>query len=85
MIAEFKYFKNQWYKKLISLKNDLSPLRTAVVYPADIISLQGAISSAQAGLIIPILVGPQNKILTASQEGNLDISSYQIIPTHHSE
>jgi len=76
--------KGAWYKHLISLKNDFSPLKTAVVHPVDKLSLQGAIDSAKEKLIIPILVGPKDKILTAAKEASLDISSYEIISTRHS-
>lgn len=73
-----------WYKNLISLKNNLSPLVTAIVHPVDQLALQGAIDAAEENIIIPILVGPKDKILAAAKEANIDISSYQIIPTRHS-
>jgi phosphate acetyltransferase len=73
-----------WYQKLAS-KTTLAPLKTAIVHPVDALSLQGAIASAQAGLIIPILVGPEDKIRAAAKENNLDISSYKLISTLHSQ
>lgn len=76
--------EGSWYKKLIALTNNLSPLKTAVVHPVDKLSLQGAINAARENLIIPILIGPQDKILAAALDAGLDISSYQIISTRHS-
>jgi hypothetical protein len=35
------------------------PLATAVVHPCDAVSLGGALQAAQAGLIVPVLVGPR--------------------------
>lgn len=47
-------------------------------------SLKGAIASAEEGLIIPVLVGPKQKILDAAKEANIDISSYELVATEHS-
>ena len=74
-----------WYQQLIASKDALTPLKTAIVHPVDELSLRGAVAAAEAGLIIPILVGPQEKILAVAQENQLDISSYTLIPTRHSE
>lgn len=73
-----------WYKELIKLKNDFAPLKTAVVHPVDALSLQGAIDAAEEKLIIPILVGPKDKILNAAKEANIDVSAYEIVSTKHS-
>lgn len=83
--VEFKKAKDHWYQYLISLKNEYSPLITAVVHPVDTLSLKGAIACAEEGLIIPILVGPKQKILDAAAEAKLDITPYKIISTLHSE
>jgi phosphate acetyltransferase len=80
----FKGAKEEWYEKLIKLKNNFAPLKTAIVHPVDQLALQGAINAAKENIIIPILVGPKDKILAAAKEANLDISSYQIISTRHS-
>lgn len=76
--------KGKFYKSLIKLNHDFPPLKTAVVHPVDKLALQGAIDAAKENLIIPILIGPKDKIIAAALEANLDISSYQIIATHHS-
>ena len=76
--------KTHWYHQLMALKNSLSPLKTAVVHPVDELSLKGAIGSAEAGLIIPILVGPKQKIIDAAGAAQVDITPYQIISTAHS-
>ncbi len=76
--------KGVWYKKLIALKNNFAPLKTAIVHPVDPLALRGAIDAAEENLIIPILVGPKDKILAAASDANLDISQYPIIATRHS-
>lgn len=77
--AEHSYM--QW---LLNKANGLPPLKVAVVHPVDALSISGAIDAAKANLIIPVLVGPENKIKKAAADGNLDISAYQIINTAHS-
>jgi phosphotransacetylase len=72
------------YHRLISLKNNLPAITTAVVHPVDKLSLQGAVASAKAGLINAILVGPENKIRAVAKENKIDLTPYQIINTRHS-
>lgn len=76
--------KDSWYKQLVKMKNDYEPLKTAVVHPVDVLSLQGAIDAAEKHLITPILVGPLEKIQNAAKGANINLSSYEIIPTKHS-
>ncbi|STY29276.1 phosphate acetyl/butaryl transferase [Legionella wadsworthii] len=83
--VELKPKQGYWYQQLIRAKNSLKPLKTAVVHPVDVLSLKGAIASAEEGLIIPVLVGPRQKILSAAQAANLDISPYELISTEHSD
>ena len=73
------------YRQLIDLTKGLEPIRTAVVHPVDRNSLVGALDAAQAGLIIPILVGPEEKIRRAAQEASVDLAPYELLPCKHSE
>ena len=72
------------YEKLIKIVRNVKPVKTAVIHPVDEMSLLGAIESAQAKLIIPILVGPESKIHTIAKKLKLDLSPYDIISTPHS-
>lgn len=76
--------EGNWYNQLIELKNDLEPITTAVVHPVDESSLKGAIASALDKLIIPILIGPEDKIRSLADAINIDLSPYKIISTKHS-
>ncbi len=71
-------------QRLISMTRQHAPIRMAVVHPVDHNSLFGAIDAAKANLIIPILVGPKDKILAVAEQGQADLSEYQIIDTEHS-
>jgi phosphate acetyltransferase len=73
-----------WYRHLLDLAEGLPPIRTAVVHPVDGNALLGAIEAARATLIIPVLVGPADKIHAVAAAQNIDISAYTVVPTEHS-
>lgn len=76
--------EGKFYKQLLALKKDFPPLLTAIVHPVDELSLTGAVAAAKDGIITPILIGPQQKILNAALAADIDISPYKIIATRHS-
>ncbi|HTI00346.1 MAG TPA: bifunctional enoyl-CoA hydratase/phosphate acetyltransferase [Acidisoma sp.] len=51
------------------------PIPTAVVFPVDALSLAGAVDAAEAGLMTPILVGPEETIRATATAAGLDLSS----------
>lgn len=59
-------------------------LRTAVVHPVDRLSLAGALDARAAGLIEPLLVGPEAKIKSAAEDAGLDVSECELVDTPHS-
>jgi phosphotransacetylase/acyl dehydratase len=73
-----------WYRHLLDLAEGLPPIRTAVVHPVDSNALLGAIEAARANLIIPVLVGPADKIHAVATAQNIDLSAYTMVPTEHS-
>jgi phosphate acetyltransferase len=60
------------------------PVPTAVVHPCDRESLFGAIEAGKANLIVPILVGPENKIRELAAKEDVDLAGYRIVDTPHS-
>jgi phosphate acetyltransferase len=58
---------------------------TIVVHPCDETSLRGAVESAEAGIIRPVLVGPETKIRNTASTYGLDISRFEIVDAPHSE
>ncbi|HUX78947.1 MAG TPA: bifunctional enoyl-CoA hydratase/phosphate acetyltransferase [Alphaproteobacteria bacterium] len=72
------------YEDLLKILHKVKPVKTAVVHPVDDVSLLGAIESAQAKIIIPILIGPEDKIRSVAKALKLDLSPYKIISTPHS-
>src|SRR5262245_604144 len=72
------------YRDLTDKVQGFDPIRTAVVHPVDRNALLGTVEAARHGLIVPILLGPAEKIQAAAQAEEVDISGYVLIPTEHS-
>lgn len=77
----FTHHYERWLRKQV---HGMQPLKVAVVHPADSLSLAGAIEAAQAGMIEPLLIGPEYKIRKAADEAHIDLAPYTIIDTPHS-
>lgn len=73
------------YDRLIAAAKAVPPVPTVVVHPCDETSLRGAVESAEAGIIRPILVGPASKIGDLARRCGLDISGFEIVNAAHSE
>jgi phosphate acetyltransferase len=73
------------YDRLIAAAKAVPAVSTIVVHPCDETSLRGAVDSAAAGIIRPILVGPEKKIRDTASKCGLDISSFEIVDAGHSE
>ncbi|BFM09336.1 bifunctional enoyl-CoA hydratase/phosphate acetyltransferase [Halioxenophilus aromaticivorans] len=81
---DFKDNGGRFYHWLMTKSKPLPPLVTAIVHPTDEASLLGAVEAAEAGIIEPILVGPEQKIRAVAEQSNIDLSPYQLISTQHS-
>jgi phosphotransacetylase/acyl dehydratase len=73
------------YRQLLALTQGLKPLHTAIVHPVDAASLVGAIEAAKAGLIVPVLVGPEARIRAAAEQASIDLTPYARVSTAHSD
>jgi phosphate acetyltransferase len=71
--------RHEKYERLIAFCKTLPPTPTAVAYPCDQSSLQGALEAARMGLIAPILVGPEARIRAEAKAHDLDLGSTQIV------
>ncbi|RKR38807.1 phosphate acetyltransferase [Paraburkholderia sp. BL17N1] len=72
------------YQRLIDFCRTQQPVITAVAHPCDRSSLEGVVQAAELGLIIPILVGPQQRIQAIAAQENLDIADFTIVDAPHS-
>jgi phosphotransacetylase len=64
--------------------NTCEPVTCAVVHPCDRDSLEGALLAARRDIIIPILIGPEDKIRRIADEARIDLGSYRIVAVPHS-
>ena len=76
--------KDSRLQALIARSKGLSAIDMAVVHPCDVESLKGALMSAEAGLIDPILIGPEAKIRAIASESGLDLKQHRIVDVKHS-
>lgn len=67
------------YLGLIERANAKPPVRTAVAWPCDEVSLGGAMQAVKDKLIEPILVGSEAKIRAVAEKLELDLGSTQIV------
>ena len=73
------------YDRLITATRKLAPLPTAIAHPCDESSLRGVVEAAQAGMIVPILVGPKERMRSVATSIGLDIAGFDMIDATHSQ
>jgi phosphate acetyltransferase len=81
IVISDKYARLQ---NLVARARGLAPIDMAVVHPCDRESLKGALQAAEAGLIDPILIGPEAKIRAIAEENGFDLKHHRIVNVKHS-
>ena len=61
------------YERLIAKAKGVEAAKTLVVHPCDETSLRGAIEAAEVGIVVPILVGPAEKIAAVARAHKLNL------------
>lgn len=64
-----------YLQALVVAAQALGPIRVAIAYPCDAPSLGAAIEAARAGLVVPLLVGPEARIRALAKAHGLDLSA----------
>jgi phosphate acetyltransferase len=72
------------YAGLLKKCSALAAIPCAVAHPCDRDSLLGPIEAAKLGLIEPVLVGPEDKILALAKAEGIDITPYRLVAAQHS-
>lgn len=83
-LPEVRLARHDRFRDLLARASGQPPLPTAVVHPCDAASVKAAVDAAEAGLIAPILVGPEAKIRAAAAEAHVDIAAFRLIAAPHS-
>ena len=76
--------KHEKYDALIERCHSLAPVRTAVAHPCDEPSLSGTVEAAKAGIIKPVLVGPEARIRGLAASLGLDLAEWRLVNAPHS-
>ncbi|WP_343685483.1 bifunctional enoyl-CoA hydratase/phosphate acetyltransferase [Asticcacaulis sp.] len=72
------------YDAIIDKCRDLPPVRTAIVHPVKPNVMEAVADAVAENLIVPILIGPQARILAAAREAGVDISGWNLMNAEHS-
>jgi phosphate acetyltransferase len=72
------------YEALLVRCQKYGPVPTAVAHPCETSALEGAVEAAQKKIIIPILVGPSDKIKETAKSAGLDLTGIEIVDAKHS-
>ena len=73
------YNKAVRFERMMNLAKGLEAVPTAVAYPCDKESLGGALGAAKAGLIKPLLIGPEAKIREVAAQCGYDLAGAEVI------
>jgi phosphate acetyltransferase/phosphate butyryltransferase len=84
LLPEVRLKDHDGYRRLMERTSNGAPEPTAVVHPCSVAALSAAIEAAEAGLIAPILVGPEAKIRPAAEEAGKDLAAFRLVPADHS-
>jgi phosphotransacetylase len=72
------------YERLLDRCKALAAIPTAVAHPCEKSALEGAVNAAQAGLITPLLVGPEKEIVATARSGGIDLGQLEIVDAPNS-
>jgi phosphate acetyltransferase len=72
------------YELLLERCRKLEPIPTAVAHPCEAAALSGAVEAAHQRLIVPILVGPADRIAQTARSAGIDLAGLEIVDVPHS-
>lgn len=72
------------FENLIEKVRETPPVTVAVCHPCDEVSLGGAIEAAREGIIVPVLVGPVDKIRATADQYGYRLDNIELIDAKHS-
>ena len=72
------------FNRLMEYCAPLPDIVTAVAHPCDESSLTAAVDAVAASLILPILIGPVDKIRATADKYRIDISRFELVDVPHS-
>jgi len=84
ILPEVQLRDHDGYRRLMELTSGGEPESTAVAHPCSAAAILAVVEAVEAGLIAPILVGPEGRIRQAAEEAEKDISGFRLVAADHS-
>lgn len=72
------------YRELTAAAAGDTPVRAAIVHPVEAACLAGAVDAMEAGLIVPVLVGPAERVARAADAAGRSLDGITVIDVPHS-
>lgn len=72
------------YAALLANAAALTPARCAVIHPCDLVALSSTLDATRRGLIIPLLLGPQQRLQALAAGAGLALDGVTLIDVPHS-
>ncbi len=73
-----------YYQDIIESCKNMDSVRTAVVHPVRPEVIEAVLDATREKLIIPVLIGPKERIAAAAREAKTDIGAWELIDVEHS-
>jgi len=83
--APVRHKTHERFQSLLARAQSHEPITVAVAHPCDKVSLESVIEAANLRLIVPILVGPRDRIQKVAAMHGLDIRKFEMIDAEYSE
>jgi phosphate acetyltransferase len=84
-LPELRTRSHAKYDRLIAWTKEVAAVPTIVAHPCDESSLRGAVEAADEGIIVPTLVGPEQKIRAVADKLQLDLRRFELVAAEHSQ
>ena len=83
-LPEVRLNRHRRFRELLAHAQGERPVPVAVAHPCDTTAIAAVAEVAAAGLVTPILVGPEAKIRAAAEAAGVDIGAFRLVPAPHS-
>ncbi len=84
-LPHIDFHRHESFDKIIHSCQKYPPIRTAVVHPVKAGVLNAVLDAVRAHFIVPVLIGPLEKIKKAASDADIDLSGWEMIDTEHSD
>lgn len=76
--------EHRGFRDVLGRASNGQAIPTAIAHPCSAAAIDAACEAAEAGLIVPILVGPVAKIQAAAKDAGRDIGGFRTVDAEHS-